>query len=338
MILITGGTGFVGAHLTYQLVTEGHSVRLLIRNREKISALATVFRFYDRELSDFDHLIEFSDGDVSDIFSIKEALGDDTQLVFHCAGVVSFSADDKQKLLDVNFFGTKNMVDASLATNVEKFVYVSSIAALGDSLDEMVSEQNHKYEVDRNSHYGISKRKGELEVWRGSQEGLTTIIVNPTVIVGPGQWSAGSPQLFKTVYKGMPFYTKGSTGFVDVRNVAQSMIKLAFSEIENEHFLLNNSNLGYQQFFNMVADNLSVRRPKYEALPWMMNFAAALLGFFGRISGTPSAINKHVAKSALTQTVYDNTKIQSVLKTDYESIEDAIAFTASCFKREHYTV
>jgi dihydroflavonol-4-reductase len=334
MILITGGTGFVGAHLTYHLVAEGYSVRLLIRNREKIKALADTFRFYDRELMEFDNLIEFCEGDVSDIYSLKEGLGNDTRMVCHCAGLVSFSANDKQKLLDVNHFGTKNMIDASLAANVEKFIYVSSIAALGDSLDEMVSEQNHQYEVERHSYYGISKRKGELEVWRGTQEGLKAIIVNPTVIVGPGQWNTGSPQLFKTVWKGMPFYTKGSTGFVDVRNVAQSMIKLAFSEIENEHFLLNNSNLDYQQFFNLVADNLNVKRPKYEALPWMMNFAAALSGLLGHITGKSSSINRHLAKSAVTQTVYNSTKIRSVLKTDYESIEDAIAFTASCFKQD----
>jgi dihydroflavonol-4-reductase len=334
MILITGATGLLGSHLTYHLLKQGHSVRLLIRNEARKERLAKTLSFYSARLSDFENQIQYVEGDVTDVYSIENAITDEIDIVFHCAGLVSFSPLDKRKLLNVNQEGTENMINASLEGNVKKFIYVSSIAALGESTSQMINENNQHFEYNPASVYGNSKHYGELEVWRGVEEGLDAIIVNPTVIVGPGEWKQGSPRFFRTVWKGMPFFTTGSTGFVDVRDVCRIMADLAFSDVKNQQFILNNENLNYKQFFNMVADQLSVRRPRFEAQPWMMYAIAGIMGFFSKITRRPAQINSDTAVSAFTKTLYDNSKIEETLQTNLKGIEEAISFTANCFLQD----
>lgn len=335
MVFITGGTGFVGSHLTYHLVKKGYAVRLLIRSKAKIAALSKVFGYYKDDLANYEHLIEYAIGDITNIYSIEDALMNDTDYVFHCAGLVSFWAHDKNRLNAINHEGTANVVNAALDAKVKKLIYVSSIAALGDSASKVISEANHKLEVKPSSYYGKSKHNGELEVWRGTEEGLKVIIINPTVIIGPGRWKEGSPKLFYSMWKGLPFFTKGSTGFVDVRHVTKIMIELTFNDIENQQFILNNENLNYQQFFNLVADNLGVRRPRYEAHPWMLYALASILGFWGKLAKVNTGINKQIASSALSESHYDSSKIEQTLETQFEGIESAVKFTAGCFLKDH---
>lgn len=335
MIFVTGATGLVGSHLTYHLVSQGHQVRLLVRNRHKVTRLSRTFNYYGADINDFENQIQLAEGDITDIFSLENALGNDTEYVLHCAGLVSFSPLDKRNLLNINHEGTENMVNASLEAGVKKFIYVSSIAALGDGTESRVKEDNQEFEFNPVSVYGNSKHLAEFEVWRGVEEGMDAVIVNPTVIIGPGEWDQGSPRLFKSVWKGLPFYSTGSTGFIDVRDVARVMVDLVFSDVKNQQFILNSENLNYRQFFNMVADNLSVRRPRFEAQPWMMYFLAAITGFISKITGRRSQINKNTASSAFSKTLYDNSKIQQTLKTNFEGIEKAIAFTAGCFLKDH---
>lgn len=335
MIFVTGATGLVGSHLTYHLVSQGHQVKLLVRKKHRINRLARTFHYYGTELSTYENQIQFVEGDVTDIFSLETALGDDVDSVIHCAGLVSFSPLDKRNLLNINHHGTENMVNAALDAGVNKFIYVSSIAALGDSSENKINENNQEFEFNPVSVYGNSKHLAELEVWRGVEEGMDAVIVNPTIIIGPGQWDQGSPRLFKSVWKGLPFFTTGTAGFVDVRDVAKTIRKLLVNEIRNQQFILNNENLNYGQFFNMVADNLSVRRPRFAAQPWMMYVLAAVTGFFSKITGHRSQINKDTASSAFSKTFYDNTKIEQTLKTNFEGIEKAVTFTAGCFLKDH---
>lgn len=334
MMFVTGATGLLGSHLTYHLLSRGHNVRLLIRNEARKNRLAKTFSFYNASLSDFKNQIEYVKGDVTDVYSIEKALSEEVDVVFHCAGFVSFSPLDKRKLLSINQVGTENMINACLEANVKKFIYVSSIAALGESTSQMINENNQHFEYNPASVYGNSKHYAELEVWRGVEEGLDAVIVNPTVIVGPGEWKQGSPRFFRTVWKGMPFFTTGSTGFVDVRDVCRIMGDLAFSDVNNQQFILNNENLNYKQFFNMVADQLSVRRPRFEAQPWMMYAIAGMMGFFSKITRRPAQINSDTAVSAFTKALYDNSKIEETLQTNLKGIEEAISFTANCFLQD----
>ena len=119
----------------------------------------------------------------------------------------------------------------------------------------------------------ITKYGAEMEVWRGTQEGLNTVVVNPGIIIGPGYWHNGSGSLFKRIYKGMSHYTNGVVGFVGVNDVAQIMIKLMESNIINQRYILISENLSYKDFFTKVAALLHVKPPKKEATKLILNIA-----------------------------------------------------------------
>ena len=121
----------------------------------------------------------------------------------------------------------------------------------------MLSEYIFWKESKSNSQYAKSKYLSEQEVWRGIEEGLNSIIVNPSVILGPGDWTKGSSQMFEKVWKGLKFYSSGSTGYIDVLDVAKCVVKLLEKEIINERFILNAENIKYRDIFDSIAENLN---------------------------------------------------------------------------------
>src|SRR6056297_1414102 len=185
MIFVTGSTGLVGAHLLYQLAGKGEKVKALIRNPDKIKQVKQVFSYYSDHAGQLIDTIEWIRGDILDPATYFDALKD-VNTVYHCAAMVSFDKKDKSELLKTNIEGTANIVNASLEQNIKKMCFVSSIATMGDSPNgEAVTEENYWVPSKNRPPYAISKYKSEMEVWRGIQEGLDAVIVNPSVVLGP---------------------------------------------------------------------------------------------------------------------------------------------------------
>jgi dihydroflavonol-4-reductase len=171
--------------------------------------------------------------------------------VYHCAAIVTFNSRRRQEMFKINIEGTANVVNAALDAGIKKMVYVSSVAALGRIREEgPINETMNWTEETSNSAYGQSKYLAEMQVWRGIGEGLNAVMVNPVIILGPGDWNSGSSQIFKTAYDEFPWYTDGSTGFVDVRDVAKAMIELMNSNVTAERFILSAENKTYAEVFN----------------------------------------------------------------------------------------
>jgi len=241
-VLVTGGTGFLGAYLLAYLVKKGYQIKAIKRKTSSMDLVKNI-----------QHKIEWLEGDILDTPFLETAMKG-VQQVYHAAAIVSFDPRDAAFMLKVNAEGTANLVNAALYEGVEKLVHVSSIAALGrkefqPNINETAQWENSK----ENSNYAISKFKAECEVWRGMQEGLKIAILNPSVIIGAGNWKQGSCQLIQKVAKGLQFYPKGSTGFVDVRDVARAAILLMESDISGERYILNGANWSYQKFFTQTA-------------------------------------------------------------------------------------
>ena len=257
--LITGATGFLGSYIARQLLAEGRYTTIrAIRRTEKTSEWT----------ADIADKIEWRTADLTDIFSLEDAM-QGVQHVYHAAAAISFDSNDHRAMLKTNIEGTANVVNAALACGVTKFTHVSSVAALGRNAASTFFDENNKWQTDPlNTTYGISKFNAEQEVWRGSAEGLNVVIVNPSIIIGAFDWRHGSPALIRTVAKGLRFYTTGSTGFVDVRDVATAISMLMQSDITNERYVLNAANATYQSFFNQVADALHVKRPDIKTTPF----------------------------------------------------------------------
>ncbi|NCP89793.1 MAG: NAD-dependent epimerase/dehydratase family protein, partial [Flavobacteriales bacterium] len=207
MILVTGGTGLVGSHLLYKLASEGEKVRAIYRNERKLSNIKNVFSCYTADYMPLYDSIEWLQADILDIPSLTRAFNN-IAYVYHCAAFVSFEPDKYHLLRKTNIEGTANMVNLCIAHHVKKLCYVSSIATLGnpENLKEITEETEWNAEAN-NTIYAITKYGAEIEVWRGSQEGLSVVIVNPGVILGAGIWRYGSGNLFTKAYKGLKYYT-----------------------------------------------------------------------------------------------------------------------------------
>jgi len=325
MILVTGGTGLVGSHLLFDLTKKGETIRALRRENSSLQAVHECFSFYSDSADELFDRIEWVNGDMLDLDSLDDALNGITE-VYHCAALVSFKKAEKGLMNNINVEGTRNIVDACLDHNIRKLCYVSSVAALGtsDEKGETVTETTPWSPEDKRSDYSMSKFNSELEVWRGIEEGLDAVIVNPSIILGPGQWHRGSSLLFTTVAKGMKYFTRGITGYVDVRDVSKAMILLMDSDIKNQRFLLNADNCSYEFILKGIAKALHLPEPCKYASPLMTGIAWRIAFLKKIFLFKEPGFTRATARSSHNYTYYSNQKIKDVLDFEFISVEDSI--------------
>lgn len=333
MILVTGATGLVGSHLLFDLLQAGLKVRSLRRTQASIEKVKKTFSWYTDDPLTLLEKIEWVDGDLLDNFSLDDALEGVTK-VYHCAGMVSFSKRDRHQLMLVNQQGTANLVNTCLHKGDVRFCHVSSVSALGRSKQgETITEDSFWKTSRTNSIYALSKYSAEREVWRAAEEGLNMVIVNPSVIIGPGDWQSGSTRLFSSVYKGVPFYSEGITGYVDVRDVVKIMTRLMNSEVKDERFIISAEDIAYRRMLGMIAIALGKKPPPIRLRKWMAEVAwriDSLLSVFGK----NQTITKEVARSAFNRFYYDSSKVKQQLNIRYFPIEESILHTARIFLDE----
>lgn len=302
-ILITGGTGFLGAYIIKELVQQGYNVRALKRSADLPSFIpSSIFE-----------KVEWVEGDILDIVSLEDAM-QGVDAVIHAAAVVSFDPGKKGQLFKVNIEGTANVVNAAIEANVRRFVYISSVAALGRTAEATKVTEEKKWTKSRsNTHYAISKYFAEMEVWRAMGEGMEVIVLNPSTILGYGNWDHSSCEIFKTVYDQFPWYTNGVNGFVDVEDVARVTVALMKSPISNERFIVSGENWPVRQLMNCIADNFGKKRPSKNATPFLMKIAWRLEKLKSAFTGKKPLLTKQSARVAQSKTYFDNTKLLNTL-------------------------
>ncbi len=301
-VLVTGGTGFIGSHLLKLLLQKGYTIRAIYRS--EISC------FLSKVEND---KVEWVEANVLDNYSLEKAM-QGMQAVFHCAAMVSFDAREREQLMKTNVEGTANVVNVMLDQGIEKIVYLSSVAALGrNSSKEKINEEADWVTSKYNSQYAVSKYESEMEVWRGVAEGLQAVIVNPGIVLGEGDWTKGSNKLFKTIHDEFPFYTKGITSFVDVKDVVQSMVQLFEKEIFNERFIISDGTYRYKEVFDLMAKGFGKKAPSREAKPWMIEFVWRFYEMKKWFSSKEQTITQETARSAQANYEYDNSKLLKYL-------------------------
>ena len=324
MILVTGSTGLVGSHLIYDLLSEGFQVKALVRKSSDKHLILRTFKFYTSNPEQLFNKIVWVEGDVTDLISLEEAFTD-VEKVYHTAAFVSFNHKDKKKIFDVNVDGTANIVNLCLDKAIKKLCFVSSIAALGVTDDDsLITEDVLWKPVKNSSPYSVSKFKSEMEVWRGITEGLNAVIVNPSVILGPGYWKNSGASVFRMVEKGFPFYTLGTTGFVDVKDVSKAMIMLMESAITNDRFIVSSENLSYKSFFEIAANSLQVKSPHIQLSPFMAGVAWRLERIRSYFFFSSPKITKDTVGIAFKKLMYSSEKIKSNLHVELKPIESII--------------
>lgn len=334
MVLITGGTGLVGSHLLLHLLEKGVVVRAIHRPGSDLRAVQKIFSYYTENASEQFQSLEWMEADINDIPAMETAFKGIDE-VYHAAALISFDPQDQDRLMKVNAEGTANIVNLCLANNIKKLCFVSSIATIGNgNYNTLVNEEDPFLDQDAND-YGRSKYAAELEVWRGSVEGLSVVIINPGIILGPGFWKGGSGNLFRIANKGYRHYPTGGTGFVTVNDVVRAMVKLMESKITNERFLMVSENLGYQQILAPIAKYLEKKEPAKPLLPWHLKVFCFFDWLAHAISGKKRKLTKEGIRSLTRTARYSNAKIVGELAFDFEPIFPTVEFCCSRFREEN---
>lgn len=324
----------MGAHLLLHLLQTGKQVKATYRKTSNLKEVEKVFGYY----SEGSHLmfkkIHWIEADLNDIPALEIAFKNVTH-VYHCAALISFDPGDYELLRTVNIEGTKNIVNLCIAYQIEKLCYVSSIAAIGRTMDGQPATEETDWTPYRANGYALTKIDAELEVWRGAQENLPVTIVNPGVIIGPGFWDSGTGLLFQNAYKARKFYPPGGTAFVAVQDVVSIMAQLMDSSIKNEKFIVVAKNLSYKEILDKLTRAFNKPSPKIKLkfwlleILWRLDWVADLLFRRGR------GVTKNSVRSLRKVQWFDNSKSQDLLGHSYGSLEDIITFSCSKFIEEN---
>lgn len=321
-VLVTGGTGLVGAYLLRYLLQKGYAVRAL---RRTTSNMALVRAIQDQ--------IEWLEGDILDVPFLERALEDMDQ-VYHSAALISFDPRQVKAMFETNITGTANIANSALREGVDKFVYISSIAAIGrreyqPHIDERLQWENSK----ENSNYAISKFKAENEVWRAYQEGLPIAIINPSNIIGAGIWSSSSCQVIDRAAKGLRYYPAGSTGFVDVRDVALAAIAVMESDIEGERYIVSGENRSYKNLFATLSKALDLAPPQHLIPTWLLKGVAPLETLRSRLTNTAPLLTREVIRNVQSTYYYHNDKIVRDLDFAFRPLDESLQETAAAYQQ-----
>ena len=333
MILVTGGTGLVGTHLLLQLVRAGNHVRATYREPGSLQRVKQVFTYYGAGAETIFGKIDWVAADINDLMALEAAFEGVTH-VYHCAALISFDPSEFGLLMKVNKEGTANIVNVCLASGVQKLCYVSSTATVGRPLNgQMATEED----FGRDRHpgvYAISKELAELEVWRGAQEGLAVVIVNPGIILGPGFWDKGSGLLFGMAARGSIFVPPGGTGFVGVSDVVEIMMRLMESTFHNERFILVGENLTYKELLTLIGKEFKRPGPEYTLPGWLLHLLWRADWLRSRLFGGGRKLTKSAVVSLKTPVAYSNTKVTRAINYRFAPLDETIAFSCGRFRKE----
>jgi dihydroflavonol-4-reductase len=318
---ITGANGLVGSYFLRFLLAKGYRIRALKRTNANLGLV-----------EDVAEQVTWIDGDINDPFSLETAF-EGCNLVIHAAALVSYSASDRDRLFKVNTEGTANVVNVCLQLGIPRLLYISSIATLGrkGQKDEVVTEalkwQGNKGVAD----YGLSKHYAEREVWRGMAEGLEVVVVNPSVILGSGDWTRGSSRLFTTVAKGFPFYTDGMTGFVDVRDVVEATWLLHEKNLVNDRFIINTGNYPYKMVFDLIADAMKKKGPTIKAGKFLSSIAWRMGVLQKWLTGKSPTVTRATARIASASYRFSHQKLVDRTGFSFRPIETTIKETGQAY-------
>lgn len=315
MIAVTGANGLLGSFIVRKLIEEKKKFVAFKRGSSDLSLL-----------EDVKNEIEWRHFDLADPVAMEDALQGVTSVI-HSAAMVSFNPRHAHKVSDINTQGTRNIVNACLANGVKRFVYISSVAALGRIKGQThINESNKWIDNALHTHYAESKYLAELEVFRGQEEGLSTVILNPSVILAPADWTKSSAQLFKYVWNERSFYIQGSLNYVDVRDVATAAYTLLHATVENERFIINAGTISFKEFFDAIALKFGRKGPGIELSKNFLKIVAGLEAFRGWISHSEPLITFETARLAGTYFRYENNKIKNTLHFEFQPLEDTLAW------------
>lgn len=337
MNLITGGTGFLGSYLLYGLLKAGYPVRATYRAHNTLKQCKTVFRFLASDNNESFKTawkrmenVEWVKADLLNVQSLQEAM-EGVKTVYHAAGRVSYSTSRTKEILNINIRGTANMVNAAIAKGAERFHYVSSVAALDRKPGKAVDEKPTQFKKQFNSVYEESKYRAEREVWRGFAEGLEGVVVNPAIILGAGDISYNSGQIFEKVRNGIPVYPAGAHAYVDARDVSRCLLGLSGKkEAFGHRFILASETWKLKDVMDFIADEFGITKPRFKISPFPLLVLAYILRAGSFLFRMEPLITPGLARYSSRSYFYNNDRVKEMLQFNFlplqKTIEDICRF------------
>ena len=312
-IFITGATGLIGSFMCRRLISDGHTVRALRRSTSNLTLV-----------SDISDQITWVEGDMLDTVGLAKQL-DGVSGVVHSAALVSYDSRDEARMHKVNVEGTANLVNASLRVGVDYFLYVSSVAAIGRKKEVSRVDESHQASVEEfTTAYARSKHLAELEVWRGISEGLPAAIINPSLVLGPGEWNQSSTKIFTYIRDEPRFYVDGTVNYVDVRDVATVAARLLEVRPTGERFIVSAGSTTYKALFDLIAQSFDKQPPTTRAKPGLIRVASVLDGLKARLTGQPRMITDELRHMAQNTHTYDSMKIRQAIGITFNPLVNTV--------------
>ena len=334
MILVTGGTGLVGSHLLLHLAKNHDSVRAIHRKGSNLQNVEKVFSYYEENSTELFQKIDWTLADINDISALENAFSD-VQYVYHAAAMISFDPGDFNKLMKTNTEGTANVVNLCLKNSIQKLCYVSTTGTIGKSANGTTVDEESEWSDSHINVYAQSKYDAEMEVWRGSQEGLSVVMVNPGVILGPGFWNIGTGALFRTANKGYRYYPPGGTGFISVHDVVRMMTLLMHSRIQNQRYIAVAQNLTFQEILSRICPLLGKSKPSKKLKYWQLEIGRLADIVWNFFTGAGRKITRAAIYSLKHRDDYSNEKARKDLDFEFEPLEEVIEFSCKRFMEEN---
>lgn len=334
MIVVTGGTGLLGSHLLLELARKHERITALKRPSSDLEEVRKVFFYHSPEADKLFRRIRWTDTDLMSQQEVEEVVRGAGQ-VYHCAAMVSFQPRDRQKMIDFNVQSTTHVVQGCLKGKVNRLMHVSSSSAIGRPPEDIPAGESMIWTRSKtNTGYSVSKFQSEMEVWRGMEEGLKAVIVNPAIILGPGFWEKGSSSMFTRIDRGLKYATTGVTGYVGVQDVVSVMTGLMEHEWSGERFIVSAGDYSYTEIFSMIAEAIGKPREFRQASPAMLMSLSRLDSLASLFTGRRS-ITSDQAMAAFDQVHFSAEKVQKALGIRFTPIPEVIRNVARHYLSNH---
>lgn len=319
-ILITGATGLVGSYLTQHLVKQGKLVRIMVRNVAQLKLVEPLR-----------NQIEVVEGDILDIFALDDALEGISQ-VYHCAALVSFHPKMRKLMKKTNVEGTENVVNACLERQNIRLLHVSSVAALGKNVDgSVITEQTKWKESAENSYYARTKRWAELEVYRGIEEGLDAVIVQPSIVLGYPPQNHPLFKLLSRIESGLTWYQSGVSSYVDAEDVAKAMVIVMEHAPSGEQYLIGGHTSSMHNMLTLLGKALGGKLPKRK-IPYRLVLTCARI--LKRVRIHHSLLNREVLHSCVAQHDFSSKKLMETFNFEFKPLSETIHTLAAQWKQQ----
>jgi dihydroflavonol-4-reductase len=325
MNFVTGGTGFVGAHVVRALLARGDAVRCLVRpgsRRDNLDGLA----------------VELAEGDLTDSASLVSAMKG-AKTVYHVAADYRLWVRDPRELYAANAGGTDNVMRTASGAGVSRIVYTSSVAALGLTPDG--SPADEKTPVDRASiigHYKKSKHDAERVAISWAQRGLPVVVVNPSTPVGERDIkpTPTGQMIVDFLNRRMPAYVDTGLNLIDVRDVAAGHLLAAERGKPGEKYILGNRNMTLKEILDALAAITGLPAPRTRLPHWIPLAYSAVDTAVSRVTGKPPRASFESVRMSTHRMFFDASRAVRELGLPQTPVEQALSRAAEWFRTNGY--